>query len=172
MIRMMQVNDVNDVNATAVPAGCWNAALVALVAQVAQVAQADPLGTHLVAEEFHVPTGAKEPLRLAESSFGRQRWALHALLLPRQDLGPLGLADLHLHCSAESLMPYSDCEAVPVVLVAPYCHQVDQAHVEYGSVLQWKQSTPNVRQSALPSQAQKGRLQLSGKQLPLQCVPC
>lgn len=90
-------------------------------------------------------------------------------------LGPLGLADLHLHCSAESLMPYSDCEAVPVVpvvLVAPYCHQVDQAHVEYGSVLQWKQSTPNVRQSALPSQAQKGRLQLSGKQLPLQCVPC
>lgn len=86
MIRMMQVNDVNDVNATAVPAGCWNAALVALVAQVAQVAQADPLGTHLVAEEFHVPTGAKEPLRLAESSFGRQRWALHALLLPRQDL--------------------------------------------------------------------------------------
>ena len=69
MIRMMQVNDVNDVNATAVPAGCWNAALVALVAQVAQ---ADPLGTHLVAEEFHVPTGAKEPLRLAESSFGRQ----------------------------------------------------------------------------------------------------
>ena len=80
---MMQVNDVNDVNATAVPAGCWNAALVALVAQVAQ---ADPLGTHLVAEEFHVPTGAKEPLRLAESSFGRQRRALHALLLPRQDL--------------------------------------------------------------------------------------
>ena len=79
------------VNATAVPAGCWNA-VVAHFAQVVQVAQADPLVcTHLVAEEFHVPTGAKEPLRLmAASSLGRPKRrapplpALHALLPPLQ----------------------------------------------------------------------------------------